>query len=52
MSMKEEALKAVGADEWSVTTHGMLMCPHGYTVEDDGRCPEGCESPLMGAGII
>lgn len=52
MSMKEAALKQLGADDWSVTTHGMLMCPCGYTIEDDGSCPEGCESPLKSAGMI
>jgi len=29
-----------------------LTCPHGHTIEQDGVCPEGCESPLMGLGLI
>jgi hypothetical protein len=30
----------------------LLLCPHGFTVEQDGRCPEGCVSPLVDLGII
>jgi len=52
MSMKADALRAIGADDWDVTADNMLMCPCGYKVEDDGGCPEGCESPLKGAGIV
>ena len=29
-----------------------LICPHGYTIEQDGKCPEGCESPLRRMGLI
>ena len=29
-----------------------LTCPHGETIEQDGRCPEGCESPLLTLGLI
>ena len=25
-----------------------LYCPCGYAIEDDGRCPSGCVSPLVG----
>ena len=31
---------------------GNLICPHGEMIEQDGRCPEGCVSPLIGLGII
>lgn len=24
-----------------------VVCPHGSSIEVDGECPEGCESPLM-----
>jgi hypothetical protein len=24
----------------------LLTCPHGYEIEQDGRCPKGCVSPL------
>ena len=50
--MKREALGAIGADGWSVSYDDMLICPHSHRVEDDGSCPEGCESPLKGAGLI
>ena len=52
MSMKADALRSIGADDWDVDGMGMLVCPHGYKVEDDGGCPDGCESPLKGAGLI
>lgn len=29
-----------------------LVCPHGHNIEQDGKCPDGCESPLMDAGWI
>lgn len=31
---------------------GLLVCPHGHTIEMDGRCHEGCISPLRTAGLI
>lgn len=31
---------------------GNLTCPHGHTIEQDGRCPEGCVSPLASLGFI
>lgn len=30
----------------------MLVCPHGHTIEQDGRCPDGCVSPLREQGLI
>lgn len=29
-----------------------LVCPHDYTIEQDGECPEGCVSPLIAMGLI
>lgn len=26
----------------------LLECPHGNVIEQDGKCPEGCVSPLLG----
>lgn len=31
---------------------GNLICPCGYTIEQDGRCPDGCVSPLRQLGLI
>lgn len=31
---------------------GLLTCPHGHQIEQDGRCPEGCVSPLRSLGLI
>lgn len=36
-------------------TYGLdftLVCPHGHTIEQDGRCPAGCVSPLRALGVI
>lgn len=30
----------------------LLECPHGHVIEQDGRCPDGCVSPLIGLGLI
>ena len=40
------------SEEWSVTHTGQLKCKHGYTVEKDGQCPEGCVSILKQKGFI
>jgi hypothetical protein len=29
-----------------------LVCPHGHSIEQDGKCPDGCVSPLITAGLI
>ena len=50
--MKRQALEALGADEWQVSHDGVLVCPCGRRVEDDGQCPDGHVSPLRGAGMI
>lgn len=42
-------------DGWSTDGYGlssMLICPHGNVMEQDGSGPCGCESPLIGAGLI
>jgi len=48
-AMKREFLKGT---DWTTDGLGTLICPHGYRVEDDGKCPEGCVSPMKEAGII
>ena len=58
--MLQEILDSLGATErgWGVDgedTYGLdalLVCPHGNIIEQDGRCPEGCVSPLRQAGLI
>lgn len=47
------ALEDILPDEWyrDVRT-GCLVCPHDYMIEMDGRCPEGCVSPLREKGLI
>lgn len=54
LSMKEKFLEKTGKlDEgWSVSPGGVLVCPCGYRIEDDGGCPNGHVSPLKGFGII
>lgn len=29
-----------------------LICPHGDVIEQDGRCPDGCVSPMITLGLI
>lgn len=48
-SMKQQFLEGT---DWTTDGLGTLICPHGHRVEDDGSCPEGCESPMLSAGII
>jgi len=53
-AMKREFLDMMGYTEkgWTTDGLGVLICPHGYRVEDDGGCHEGCSSPMVAAGII
>lgn len=51
MSLKSDFL-ATAAPDWRTDGMGTLICPHGHRVEDDGHCPDGCESPMLAAGII
>lgn len=37
---------------WYVESESVLICPHGHPIELDGKCPEGCVSPLRKLGII
>lgn len=52
MTMLENSLRELGADDWEVSHDGMLVCPCGHRVEHDGSCPDGHESPLRKAGVI
>lgn len=51
----DELLEEIGAAGWSSDGMGvdaLLICPCGDTIEQDGRCPQGCVSPLRTAGLI
>lgn len=51
----DELLAEMGFDEWTTDGMGMdslLECPCGFTIEQDGRCPNGCVSPLRAMGMI
>jgi hypothetical protein len=38
---------------WEVGYYGdTVICPCGNEIELDGRCPEGCVSPLRSMGMI
>ena len=44
-----------GGWEWHDPAMGMdalLVCPCGDVIEQDGVCPDGCESPLSLAGMV
>jgi len=49
MSLKDQFLEGT---DWTTDGMGTLICPCGHRVEDDGNCPNGCESPMLDAGII
>lgn len=51
----EEILDEYGYHGWSTDDFGIdsnLICPCGYTIEQDGTCPDGCVSPLREMGLI
>ena len=53
--MYDDIIEEILPEGWSTDGYGidsMLECPHGYTIEQDGRCPEGCISPLRLMGLI
>ena len=50
--MKQEMLDYLGKHEWSIAPGGVLVCPCGHRVEDDGQCPNGHVSPMREAGMI
>lgn len=55
MTTANEMLTDLLPEGWDHDGYGfdsLLICPHGETIEQDGRCPEGCESPLMEMGMI
>jgi len=52
-----EMLEELLPEDWEIHDPQMgsscvLECPHGHVIEQDGRCPEGCVSPLISAGLI
>jgi hypothetical protein len=44
-------LADLGYEDWEGDMD-VLVCPHGYTIELDGRCPNGCVSPFITAGLL
>lgn len=54
MSYAEMAAEIVSAEypDFEVVDDAIIVCPHGHSIEYDGRCPDGCESPLLTLGLI
>ena len=52
----EDLIESMLPDDWEYESgfgiDGLLICPHGHTIEQDGECPEGCVSPLRTMGLI
>jgi len=45
--------ESVLPDGWEQDEYGeYLRCPHDNKIELDGKCPEGCVSPLREQGLI
>jgi hypothetical protein len=38
--------------DWEIVDDAVIVCPHGHSIEWDGRCPDGCVSPFMTLGLI
>ena len=52
-ALSARVLSDIGATDDGWTYAGdVLTCPHGHHIEDDGRCPSGCVSPFVAAGIM
>jgi hypothetical protein len=52
-----QALEELLPEDWEVYDPEMgssclLLCPCGDVIEQDGVCPQGCESPLRTLGMI
>lgn len=47
----DQILFDLGFGDWEGDME-TLICPHGWTIEHDGRCPDGCISPLRQLGMI
>lgn len=51
--MLASLLEALGIEEWEAGDYDdSLICPHGWEIETDGMCPDGCISPLRELGMI
>jgi hypothetical protein len=38
--------------DWEYVDSSVIVCPCGDEIEHDGRCPQGCVSPLLQLGFI
>ena len=42
-------------EDWDTDGFGdssNLICPCGYSIEQEGECPDGCISPLLALGMV
>jgi hypothetical protein len=49
--MKRQVIQNMD-NEWTVSGDGVLVCPCGQRVEDDGKCSSGHVSPMVKKGLI
>ena len=57
MSENAEILEELLPEGWeledpSMGADSLLVCPHSHVIELDGRCPDGCVSPVRALGLI
>jgi hypothetical protein len=53
MSTKEWLADLIKGTAWEVGYYGdSFICPCGDEIELDGKCPQGCISPMMSLGMI
>jgi len=50
-AQKRELVESQDGD-WMVGADGVIVCPCGHRIEDDGQCPNGHESPMRSMGLI
>lgn len=47
----DQILADLGFPDWEGDMD-VLTCPCGWTIELDGRCPDGCVSPFIASGLL
>lgn len=52
----EDSIQEMLPDGWEYQggfgLSGLLTCPCGIDIEQDGQCPNGCVSPLRALGLV
>lgn len=52
IELLQSMINDAGLEGWEVISEVSIDCPHGYSIEHDGTCPEGCVSAVRQIGMI